>query len=341
MANPKDVLVITSSTVEGLKIKRYLKPVSAHVVAGTNMFSDFMGGLSDVFGGRSQTYQKQLTSLYSEAIERVKVSAYELGANCIIGLSIDMDEISGKGKSMFMLTAIGTAVILEKEAGEKVHIVKSDEKVENVGVDKINVLRYRKSIIEKANLGNLQLDDDKWGFLTDNQVHEVFPFLLIKLAERLVNENVSPGSVDNFYKFFIGYVDALPDDIKLSLLYNGVENENGPISQKLSQMIKDLNLYDFAKTMSLLQSDSFKAQKGGLLIATYDKPFYNKQDKKDLESIRNHVNKSFKERGTRTTKKQMLSSKEKEVWICECGKTNEVNTYCIGCSKDIYGFEAN
>jgi len=130
MANFKDVLVITTSSVEGLKIKRYLKPVSAHIVAGTNLFSDFLGGLTDVFGGRSQTYQKQLTSLYNEAIERIKFAAHEVGANCVMGLSIDMDEISGKGKAMFMLTAIGTAIILEKEMIEKISLPKSDEKFE-------------------------------------------------------------------------------------------------------------------------------------------------------------------------------------------------------------------
>src|SRR6267378_5006770 len=113
MPNPKDILVVTTSSIEGLKIKSYLRPVSAHIVAGTNLFSDFLGGLTDVFGGRSQTYQKQLTSLYNEAIYRLKFTAYELGANCIVGLSVDMDEISGKGKSMFMLTALGTAVVIE------------------------------------------------------------------------------------------------------------------------------------------------------------------------------------------------------------------------------------
>ena len=96
-----------------------MKPVSAHIVAGTNLFSDFFASFSDVFGGRSQTYQKQLSSLYNEAIERIKYAAFELGANCVVGLSIDMDEISGKGKSMFMLTAVGTAVVLEREVTEK------------------------------------------------------------------------------------------------------------------------------------------------------------------------------------------------------------------------------
>src|SRR5947207_764071 len=98
MTNPKDILVTTTSSIEGLSVKQYLKPISAHIVAGTNLFSDFLASFSDVFGGRSQTYQKQLASLYSEAIERLKVAAYEIGANCIIGLNVDMDEISGKGK---------------------------------------------------------------------------------------------------------------------------------------------------------------------------------------------------------------------------------------------------
>ena len=53
MANPKEILVLTTSSTEGLVVKKHLKPVSAHVVAGTNLFSDFLGGLTDVFGGRS------------------------------------------------------------------------------------------------------------------------------------------------------------------------------------------------------------------------------------------------------------------------------------------------
>ena len=75
MANLNEVLVVTTTSLDGIKIKQYLKPVSAHIVAGTNLFSDFLGGLSDVFGGRSYAYQKQLTSLYNEAISQLKTAA--------------------------------------------------------------------------------------------------------------------------------------------------------------------------------------------------------------------------------------------------------------------------
>ena len=213
-ANPKDVLVITTSSVDGLLIKRYLKPVSAHIVAGTNLFSDFFGGLTDVFGGLSQTYQKQLIALYNEAIERIKFAAYEIGANCVVGLSIDIDEISGKGKSMFMLTAIGTAVILEKEVAEKTSLPKSGKKFENVGLDRINVLRNKKAIIEKANSGALTLDDDIWSFITSNQVDEVFLFLLKKYSTALASEQMNFGPPENFYKLLAGYIDALPENKK-------------------------------------------------------------------------------------------------------------------------------
>jgi uncharacterized protein YbjQ (UPF0145 family) len=342
MANPKDVLVITTSSVDGLKIKRYLKPVSAHIVAGTNLFSDFFGGMTDIFGGRSQTYQKQLISLYNEAIERIKFAAYEIGANCIVGLNIDMDEISGKGKSMFMLTAIGTAVILEKEVAEKASLPKSDEKFENVGLDRINVLRNKKAIIEKANSGALTLNDDVWSFISSNQVFEVFPFLVKKYSSALANEQMSPGTSESFYKLLVGYIDALPEDKKLDILYNGIKNEeNEQIAFKLSQIIKELNLFDFNRSMELLQNDDFRTQKRVVRVVTYDKPFYNKQDKQDLQTIRDFIRNTFVERGTRTTKKQLLSSKEKEVWTCDCGKTNDIGAYCGGCSKDIYGFKEN
>ena len=122
-----------------------------------------------MFGGRSNTYQNQLSSLYTEAIELIKYRAHEMGANCVIGLSLDMDEISGKGKSMFMLTAIGTAVIIEKEE-KSITLLETNEKYENVGVERINNLRKRREIIEKAEINRLTYDDMAWSFITTNQV---------------------------------------------------------------------------------------------------------------------------------------------------------------------------
>ncbi|MBL7723775.1 MAG: YbjQ family protein [Chitinophagaceae bacterium] len=342
MAGPRDILVITTSPPADIKIKHYLRPVSAHLVAGTNLFSDFFASFSDVFGGRSESYQKQLTALYSEAIEKLKSSAYEIGANCIIGLHIDLDEISGKGKSMFMLTAMGTAVIIEKEQSIKNSLEKLNERFENIGVDRIDTLRSKKAILKKVEAGNLNLDDETWEFITTNQVDEIFPYLLIKFNELLDHEQTTPTPCNTFYKQLVNYIDNLPESKKSDLLYNQVKNEKKEkLALKICSIIKDLDLLDIIKSFELLKNSDFEIKKRGLWCITYDKPFYNKEDLDNLRIIREYILTNFVERGTRTTKKQLLSSKEKEVWTCECGKTNnDIGANCSSCNKDIYGFKS-
>lgn len=342
MASPKDILVITTSPSSEVKIKQYLKPISAHIVAGTNLFSDFFASFSDVFGGRSESYQKQLTSLYNEAIERLKLTAFEIGANCIIGLHIDLDEISGKGKSMFMITAMGTAVVIEKEMTLKQFSDQKDEKFENVGVDRIDTLRNKKALLKKANTNDLKLDDETWGFITANQVDEIFTYLLKKYSELLPYEQTTPTPCNTFHKQLVNFIDNLPEGKKTELLYNHIAIEkNEPLSLKLCSVVNELKLLDLTKSFELLKIDEFEIQKRGLWNLTYDKPFYNKEDIDNFKTIREFIQRTFIERGTRTTKKQLLSSKEKEVWTCECGKTNnEIGDYCNGCYKDIYGFKS-
>ncbi|RYJ38557.1 UPF0145 protein ybjQ [Flavobacterium anhuiense] len=342
MANPKDILVLTTSSAEGLKIKKHLKPVSAHIVAGTNLFSDFLGGMADVFGGRSNTYQKQLSSLYNEAIERIKYNTHEIGGNCVIGLNIDMDEISGKGKSMFMLTAIGTAIIIEKD--EDLNLLShTKEKFENVGLERINNLRQRREIIDKAEKRELTYDDETWSFATSNQVYEIFPFILRRYSNIIENINSTEDLYNKFNKNFKNYIDALEENKKISLLYDTIENEsNQKIALYLSKVINELNLFNHEKNEVLLKNSDFKKQKIGLKITTYDKPFYNKKDIENFDLAKTFISSTFKERGEFTTKKQILSSKEKDVWNCECGnKSVEIGEYCGNCFNDIYGFERN
>jgi len=343
MPNPKDILVVTTSSIENRKINRHLKPVTAHIVAGTNVFSDLLASFSDFFGGRSGSYQKQLTSLYDEAIHKIKLAAYEIGANGVVGLSIDMDEISGKNKSMFMLTAIGTAVVLENEDNQSAPITQS-EKFENVSYERLNLLYKKKDILKKADEGILAITDDNWQFITVNQVDEIFPYLL-KKYQAVLQGQMLQITVKEYYDKLVAYVDAFPEEKKIAMLYESALNESNEVYLSvISNIINDLQLVDLNYTAGLLESDDFKKQRIGLQIITFNKPFYNKEDVIHLERLRDFIQQNFKERGTRSTKKQMLSSKEKEVWNCECGKMNDVSTvnqYCDYCNKDIYGFKSN
>ena len=340
MAQSKDVLVITSSSIEGYKVKKYLKPVTAHIVAGTNLFSDFLGGLTDVFGGRSNAYQKQLQSLYNEAIEQVKYAAYQLGGNCIIGLSIDMDEISGKSKSMFMLTAIGTAVIIDENFNHNSNLPKTDDNFEIVSLEKLAYLRNKKKIIDLANSDTLVLDENTWNFLITNQIDELFSFLMKRFSIEVSKDEQYPNrDKTTFYIWHFNYIETLQDHKKTQLLYNAIKTEPSDLAAlKLCKIIDELNLFDFSGIMELLQDNNFQIQKRGLQLAVCDKIFYRKQDIEDLKNIKIVIQETFKERGTRSMLKQLLS-KEKEVWLCECKSTNIIESYCPSCYKDIYGFK--
>jgi uncharacterized protein YbjQ (UPF0145 family) len=106
------IVVTTTNLVDGYKVEKYIGPIVANVVIGAGIISEFFAGISDMIGGRSDKYQNQISAMYETAIDKIKEAASEKGANCILGLAIDLDEISGKGMQMFMLNAIGTAAII-------------------------------------------------------------------------------------------------------------------------------------------------------------------------------------------------------------------------------------
>ena len=84
--------------------------ITAECVFGMNVFRDFFAGMTDFFGGRSDSSQKVLRDARETCLNELKKEAYALGADGVIGIDLDYSEISGKGKGMLFLVASGTAV---------------------------------------------------------------------------------------------------------------------------------------------------------------------------------------------------------------------------------------
>lgn len=63
-------------------------------------------------GGRSATYEKELQRAREIALDELQRRTQDLGANAVIGIDIDY-EIMGKENGMLMVSASGTAVIVE------------------------------------------------------------------------------------------------------------------------------------------------------------------------------------------------------------------------------------
>ncbi len=113
MAKP-DIPITTTNTFEGRRIIKYCGLVSGDAILGANMFRDMFAGLRDMIGGRSGAYEKVLRSAKTEAIEDMLESAVERGGNAVVGVDLDYETIQIQdGGSMLMVSATGTAVVLE------------------------------------------------------------------------------------------------------------------------------------------------------------------------------------------------------------------------------------
>lgn len=110
----QSVIVTTTPSLEDYRVTKVIDVISAECVFGMSIFKDFFTGLTDFFGGRSETSQKVLKEARQLCIKELKTEAHRVGANAVIGVSLDYSEFSGQGKSMLFLVASGTAVVLEK-----------------------------------------------------------------------------------------------------------------------------------------------------------------------------------------------------------------------------------
>ena len=106
------MLLTTTNTIEGQPVKEYLGIVSGETIIGANIIRDFMAGIRDIVGGRSTAYEESLREAKTTALREMEEEATARGANAIIGIDLDYETV-GQGGSMLMVTASGTAVILE------------------------------------------------------------------------------------------------------------------------------------------------------------------------------------------------------------------------------------
>ncbi len=106
------MLLTTTSTIQDRKVKQYLGVVSGEAIIGANIFKDIFAGIRDIVGGRSGSYERVLKEAKANAIADMEQAARQMGANAIIAIDLDYETIGSNG-SMLMVSASGTAVILE------------------------------------------------------------------------------------------------------------------------------------------------------------------------------------------------------------------------------------
>ncbi len=105
------MIITTTPNIEGRPITQYLGVVTAQTIIGANIFKDILGGLRDIFGGRSSTYEKVMDEAKTYAMNELIEKAKSLGANAVVGIDLDYETI-GANASMLMVSVSGTAVTI-------------------------------------------------------------------------------------------------------------------------------------------------------------------------------------------------------------------------------------
>lgn len=112
MGNTQGMIISTTDSIDGKRTTQYLGVVSGEAIMGANIFRDLFAGIRDIVGGRSGGYEKAIRDAKTAALADMAEEARLLGANAVIGVDLDYEVVGAKG-SMLMVSANGTAVVLE------------------------------------------------------------------------------------------------------------------------------------------------------------------------------------------------------------------------------------
>jgi uncharacterized protein YbjQ (UPF0145 family) len=335
----ENVFVSTTSSVDHADIVEYHGVIATHVVAGTGLFSDVAASFSDVFGGRSKSYQKQLAKINAEAVRQLKSKAASEGANGILGLRIDHDQVSSQGKAMFMVTAMGTAVALELNELEGRQKSSKDGSVEIVPGEELDAELRKQEIIAKLKEGNFAFSDDEMKFLRDQRVEEAAPLLIQKLGqllERYRGAQNTQKPQDKVKEYFM----SLPRDAAADYLYAAMLDGNWYMADFALDLVKERDLFEANSVKLLIEEGNLRQRKAALQLVKVDKLHYSRKDLAGLEALHKVIRDGFPDVVEIVEEKHTFSSKTTTKWKCACGKSNEMNaSRCSRCKKSRRGFK--
>jgi uncharacterized protein YbjQ (UPF0145 family) len=104
------MMITTTNDLPGYRVVRHLGIVRGITVRSRNAIASIGGGLQSLFGGNNSVYTELAEQSRKEAYDLLVQHAAEVGANAIIGMRYDANEIM---EGITEVLAYGTAVVVE------------------------------------------------------------------------------------------------------------------------------------------------------------------------------------------------------------------------------------
>ena len=104
-------LITTSTGLDGYRVVKNLGVVRGITVRSRSVLGNMAGGFQQLFGGRLSIYVELCENAREEAFQLMAQHAQVLGANGILNMRYDANEIM---QGVTEVLAYGTAVVFEK-----------------------------------------------------------------------------------------------------------------------------------------------------------------------------------------------------------------------------------
>jgi uncharacterized protein YbjQ (UPF0145 family) len=106
-----EMIISTMNDLPGYEVIEVHGEVFGLIVRARNVFSNLGAGLRTVFGGEAKGYTSLLSDSRNQAVERLAAAAAAKGANAVLAMRFDCNEIAD---IMSEVAAYGTAVTVRK-----------------------------------------------------------------------------------------------------------------------------------------------------------------------------------------------------------------------------------
>ena len=104
-----NLMVTTTFTFDGYKVAKHLGVVRGITVRSRSVVGTFGASVQQIFGGNISLYTEMCEQARQEAYELMMQHAQQIGANAVIGMRYDANEVSD---GVAEVLAYGTAVVV-------------------------------------------------------------------------------------------------------------------------------------------------------------------------------------------------------------------------------------
>lgn len=303
------ITVTTTDFIEGRVILEYIDVLKSSIVVGTDI------ALTDLFGGTSQKYRNKLNNSYDKALLELKLKALSVGADAIVGLHTDFEEIFGKGKTRFVVSMFGTAVRLDKPTKDGPQAKEMD------GVVSASSLRRQQLMVtmrEKLENDDYAVSEQDWVDIKTYSLNDLAPLLYKRYLE-IAAEMVSTMPLAEkklLLANFIPFLKSMGYDEASKVVYSDIQT--APYCT--SDIIKECKLFNPSLIAELLKPEN---KHFIISILDSDKHGYNHADLSDMKRIEHFLD-NLPDTGHYIEGREGLFSKTGTLLVCERGHTSAV-----------------